>query len=741
MHLVVLVLTLLVSSAHGNSSPAGWVLDDGLMVGMEEIFGNPFHRALETLPALLGDEYLNSTSLDLEALLSKNDTAKALFPKALRYYLPSPFATGNVSLKCRQDVSLLLTDQTILALNDPLKDLENHKFWKNASADSWGKFPDGIMSGNWMPLGMMEECTTVITTDGKFYDSNIKAHFNGKYCLVSHSVWWDPALRVGSPAVSGNIPNPILGGPTYGTCMPDSCSAEDFKVSLEEVLPEGKKVHSVHCHTKDEQLDWQPKDVWFVSIFGILVFTVICSAAVDLTISYYPDAQHLRKGYLRYFLAFSAYSNMSKIFHINTKPSPIAINCLHGIRLLSMCWVVWGHNYAFELNLAVNPVNAKYVFGDFLDQTIMNAVLSVDTFFFLSGLLVSYSLMRGKDKMDLYKFGMFYIHRILRLLPPIAAMCFFSATVARFFSTGPLGEIVNESNIYRCNSDWFYDVLFINNIAQKWCLEQTWYTSVDMQIYVLLPLIFFPLMFYEKIGPIVTGGINIIHAKFIVVLSNIYNFLINKKLTGWLLQKEWAFFYYFATWSRAGPYMVGLWAGYILYKTNKNPIKMNEWQVALGWVLAVTVGLLVCYGIYPYNKADDNIVPKQELADLYNGFARASWGLALLWVVVACHTGYGGPVNSFLSHPSWQPLSRLTYHMFLVSVTVEALLMGSEFQLGYYDHLTVIIKTCGVLFISGIAATVLSLLTEGPVINLEKLLLVRPETKQNITGSDIFRDD
>ncbi|CAL4101292.1 unnamed protein product, partial [Meganyctiphanes norvegica] len=84
-----------------------------------------------------------------------------------------------------------------------------------------------------------------------------------------------------------------------------------------------------------------------------------------------------------------------------------------------------------------------------------------------------------------------------------------------------------------------------------------------------------------------------------------------------------------------------------------------------------------------------------------------------------------GPVNSFLGHPSWQPLSRLTYGMFLVHIFVIILIVASEFRLKTLSHLDSIVETCGTLFISGIGAVLLSLLVESPVIGLEKLLLTR----------------
>lgn len=48
-------------------------------------------------------------------------------------------------------------------------------------------------------------------------------------------------------------------------------------------------------------------------------------------------------------------------------------------------------------------------------QTIVNATVSVDTFFLVSGLLVAYFLMKELDhRKGKFNVGVFYLHRYLR---------------------------------------------------------------------------------------------------------------------------------------------------------------------------------------------------------------------------------------------------------------------------------------------------------------------------------------
>ncbi len=56
------------------------------------------------------------------------------------------------------------------------------------------------------------------------------------------------------------------------------------------------------------------------------------------------------------------------------------------------------------------------------------------------------------------------------------------------------------------------------------------------------------------------------------------------------------------------------------------------------------MGMLVVYGLYPYNSPDDDYFKDMDtdLGAFYESCHRFAWSLALAWVVLACVTGYGG---------------------------------------------------------------------------------------------------
>lgn len=146
---------------------------------------------------------------------------------------------------------------------------------------------------------------------------------------------------------------------------------------------------------------------------------------------------------------------------------------------------------------------------------------------------------------------------------------------------------------------------------------------------------------------------------------------------------------YFKPWTRAGPYIVGMWTGYLLYKTaGGTTFKLPRRVVAACWLISTATALAVLLGIKSYFDPTYDI-PAIGGA-MYAGLHRFVWGLVVAWVIVACTKGYAGWVNSFLSWSLFVPLSRLTFCMYLVSYFIQMILHLRLRQPFYYDSYTMV---------------------------------------------------
>ncbi|XP_063860044.1 nose resistant to fluoxetine protein 6-like isoform X6 [Scylla paramamosain] len=263
------------------------------------------------------------------------------------------------------------------------------------------------------------------------------------------------------------------------------------------------------------------------------------------------------------------------------------------------------------------------------------------------------------------------------------------------------------------------------NILQVFqCLPQTWYIAADMQMYLVAPLIILPLYFYEDIGKawllLLTALSAIIPAAIIYDKNLPPTTLISIDLS---LYQKYFNLVYLPPWTRASPWLAGVWVGYIFFKQGNTRYKMSPLVVTVGWTLAAITGLLVVFGMYSYNHFISP-TPYELMSCLtYGGLHRLAWGAALSWLVFACHNGYGGVVNGFLSHPVWQPISRLTYATYLVAFPVQYFLFYNSRDVYYFTHINTIISTVGAVVIAIGGALLLSLMAESPIVGLEKILL------------------
>ncbi|XP_066939051.1 nose resistant to fluoxetine protein 6-like [Macrobrachium rosenbergii] len=620
--------------------------------------------------------------------------------------------------------------------------------------DSWGKVPDGLLWGNSQAAGSFDECLSTRgggSSEASSTGGGGSGGFKGKYCSISLRDRADSSnvTAVGMPGfLASGYPSFTA---MYGTCMPSSCTQDDILVSLNEALSRDKKsVGLISCQTDDPSpVQFTPGLIVMICLLSLFGLLLLAGAIVDCWIDF-VGKKEVRQGPLKYLLAFSPTTNLQKMFHINTAESKEAITCLYGMRVLSMTWVVWCHQYMMVLVVEGNIASIPNIFnGHWLNQIMMNGYPSVDSFFFMSGLLVAYGLLKERKRSGKVNLLVFYVHRYIRLAVPILVLCGFLATFTEYLSYGPNALWLKGKYSLQeaCQNYWWRDALFITNFfiatdSPTSCLGVCWYTAVDFQIFLVTPLILFPFLWGEWFR-VTKRTLNIVGLVWLGVLVFI-SVLIPGIITGIdkliptgimsLMDMDMSYKYnkevYMASWCRAQPYLAGMGLGILFRRDDKKKVKLEMWHVVLGWLIATATGLAVIFGMYDYNQIGK--YPGYNWADsiFYASLHRLAWGLALVWVVFACHYGYGGYVNSFLSHPSWQPLSRLTYSMFLVAIPIQTIIfLYNDFYPLYFSHLSKVLQTVGALFVSGIGAVLLSLCTEAPVMGLEKLLLRRDKEK------------
>lgn len=459
-----------------------------------------------------------------------------------------------------------------------------------------------------------------------------------------------------------------------------------------------------------------------------------------------PSVQYMQpsleeRGFLIQLLAcFSVARNASKIMDCTVPPG--AITCLNGVRVLSMWWVILGHTYLWLLIFRIlnNVGLALNITHRFSFQAVNSAFFSVDSFFFLSGLLVAYLGFRRMDKnngrLPLFQF---YFHRFWRLTPSYMFVILFYHNLMKFLGDGPFWYGIQQPTT--CGKYWWTNLLYINNFhpnsLTKECLGWSWYLANDMQFYIISPLLLFIIYRLRWIG-FGAGVGGLLTASLLVtgVLIGHYNTDVleaEQIETGFKKEQgrgSYTDIVYIKPYCRIAPYLVGIALGYLLFIEKsapaKNPLNKIPRQLVclVGWFVGAGLGITVVYGIYTVNKKGGRPFNQAENI-IYGTFSRFVWGLAVAWVVYACHKGYGSLVNKFLSASYWIPLSRLTYSAYLLHPIVMNVYFGSFQHTTEYTDKIFALYFVSIVVFSYASAFVLAVCVEFPTMQLEKVLFFR----------------
>ncbi|XP_044737874.1 nose resistant to fluoxetine protein 6-like [Chrysoperla carnea] len=534
--------------------------------------------------------------------------------------------------------------------------------WAKDMIDASSKFQPGVLQGNLVDFGAFDECL------GVNYE---KKQIKGKYCLTKlkiSSILSQNAYEQQQKFTKALNNFPVnFGRPPpdfsqrWAICVPHGCTAKDVETHLNS---NGKGLNFTVKEEYCQSIESQPKldgGDW-----TIIAFAIALACIVLLSTIYDVFLHHVKKDpRFPITVAFSCYTNFQKLIKINNHPDQLP--CLNGIRVMSIIWIIHGHEIMrYSSSTLFNSKHLLEWTKSFNAMSTISASISVDSFFFLSGLLLMYGFLKSQVKKIPFNIPIFYIHRYLRLTPAYAAIVIVYLTLYNKIGTGPNWEEANHRLQTDCQAYWWSSLLYIQNYVNpdKNCVGQSWYLSVDMQLYILSPLILIPIGKWPKITSYLLGCLAILSIISPTVVAWHYEI----PASGGQVD-NWFRIYYAQLHTRAGPWIIGLAAGYVLFQTKHKKFRLNRVEVTIMWILTGAVMLFIVFGNWPIVNGD--FVPSRLYNSLYIGFHRSVWALGLSWIVFACIHGYGGPVNWILSLSVFQFFAKLTYSLYLIHVPVQ----------------------------------------------------------------------
>ncbi|XP_030831493.1 nose resistant to fluoxetine protein 6 [Strongylocentrotus purpuratus] len=652
---------------------------------------------------------------------------------------------GNASKECVDAIDILFLPTST--------QLKEYVF------DAFGKPQAGILQGNLHWLGHYDECRSI-----KVPEYNIQY----KYCATFFDVNFTAITKTKSPEV-------LL---AWGVCVPKECTETDIQnylyvfvemLNLTKYIEPANDKSFVSCAYEDH-IPYSAGFVGTITLFSAIFLLMLLGAAYDCYLRYHRknsskmvvytntstnnSAQNGRAGeapinddtaetkdddtplilvqeppkhaiWEQFLLSFALNRNLAKL--LNTNPgADRTIGCLNGLRVISMAWVILGHTFFFPSQMGIigNLPTAVGWYQTFGFQVVGNAFFSVDSFFFMSGLLLTYITLKKMAKTSgKIPWAWFYFHRYWRLTPAILITTLIWMYIKPWVGDGPLWR--SFQNTDSCIKYWWTNILYINNFYPQSfmheCIGWVWYLANDMQFFIISPFILVPLYFLPWLGLSLIGvllagsfavtgalvGINKLGANGIAIPG--------VEATG----ADFSSVIYGKPYCRIPPYLVGMILGYLMYKQGDRRIRLNPALVSLGWTVATVIGMSCVYGLLGAYKGDLTLAG----SILYEMLSRFAWAVSLSWLVFACREGYGGWVDDILSWSFWLPLSRVTYSAYLLHPIIIYIFLGNVKNTQMASLWLQPTYFVGYFVMSYGAAVVMALFIEFPFANLEKLFV------------------
>ncbi|XP_073972514.1 O-acyltransferase like protein [Rhodnius prolixus] len=643
-----------------------------------------------------------------------------------------------------------------------LSQLTQGQLWALQMSDSSGKYNGGFFWGNGYWMGSATHCNNI---------QPIPPFPLGFYVIKAH-IQLNKSLTPQSHSQLLGVCLPLSCTPTEAEqILRISVNQSELQAHREVELSQIKTPHNVYYFSKD------PTFWILVFVTSLVILLAICGTSLDMYQEYSSDkrkrAKYVYDNYTyeiakthhqevitttikvpvgannnenseaessernsvnseemasrfsllwrEILLSFSLKKNIVTICEKSVGEDTIPT--IHGLRSISMAWVILGHTCIIAFKYSDNMAYRSLVERELAFQTINNGAYSVDTFFFISGLLVSFLYFRTTAKHDMTKLtkATGFMSKVLEFLGLIGYR-FARLTAPYFFVLGCVQVSMKwfhynsvfetpTSDYINCPKYWWRNMLYINTLfpVQDMCMLWSWYLADDTQFYVLGALI---LIFSVKHFKVAFGIMSVLLVSSwgttaMIAYNN--NHVPNEDDPLALFDKI-----YDKPWTRLGPYLVGMSVGWILFRTDCK-IKMHKVTVIIGWLASATLLLFLVYGLY-----GSKLSPVSAAA--FSSLSHSAWALSLSWIVIACSTGYGGYVTKILSSSILYPFSRVTYCAYLVHpfvIRIFVMRMETPLHLGIE---LVIIMFIGHLVMSYLVSFVISLLFEAPIVSLLRII-------------------
>nr|XP_054919486.1 nose resistant to fluoxetine protein 6-like [Dermacentor andersoni] len=310
------------------------------------------------------------------------------------------------------------------------------------------------------------------------------------------------------------------------------------------------------------------------------------------------------------------------------------------MRLLSLVWIMLGHSYGTISDTLSGMANNIGYFERWENMIVTGGYLSVDTFFFLSGFLMCYTIAKQRASGWII-FLLATIRRFIRSTTPVffMIMCMYLLPA---ITSGPDAKSFFDKFYYEVNNHWWDLLLQIRNFRGEITfsvLPHIWYLSADYQLFLVSLVIVLLLKNRHRcaIGAFVLLSLlSCSLATWQVAGTHMNPFMVAMTETVPMLMDTMNN-YYVLPFYHAVAYFSGCITYFLMNEYKERPLSKALQVIA--WCVSLAAGLCCLFmkiGWYQQRN------PTSESGKLFAAFFdRILWSLCVSWITFACSTARG----------------------------------------------------------------------------------------------------
>jgi peptidoglycan/LPS O-acetylase OafA/YrhL len=427
-------------------------------------------------------------------------------------------------------------------------------------------------------------------------------------------------------------------------------------------------------------------------------------------------------------------------------------DCLNGMRVISMIFIVMGHTCSEAMNVAgyINkegipktPLSYNSYSTELYAYIFVAGQCAVDTFLLISGFLLSFI---GKNRPVPIIMGT--ILRYCRLLPLFGSAMLIYVCIFPFVSFGPFSPRFQQDVFSKCSQDWWAELFFINAWVPWYprdggCMGWSWYLGIDMSFAIVGMVLLNMWKRNKMLGwsatAVLTGvsiGVSIQQAVYWNLGYNVTDAATFGNYSHYIYTRAYLRFPCFAV-GLVAPWVMDAWERRGLTRGTQPTSAAAKIGVYVACLLAWIIIILCIF--YPWTNSDGAGFNGKKCENFqcwgkgfsvfWIVFSRPIWCLAWLTLAIACYFDYLPIFNAMCSAPFWNPLGNLTYGCYLMHPPIIKLLAANVADYYSWSPQDCLSRTSLNAFLAYGFAVVLWCLVEKPFATMTGWLVPKKKNK------------